>query len=124
MTTTITLYERLGGQAAISAAVDLLYDKILKDERVNGFFAHTDMAALGAHQKAFLTMAFGGPNEYTGRNMRDGHRYSVRNGLNGDHFDIVVGHIRDTLSDLNVPADAAAEVLAAAEGLRGDVLNT
>ena len=40
-----TLYERLGGQAAIDAAVDIFYRKMLADDRVNYFFDNTDMDA-------------------------------------------------------------------------------
>ena len=38
-----TLFERLGGEGAIDAAVDLLYQKILSDGRINDFFRGVDM---------------------------------------------------------------------------------
>lgn len=32
-----SLYERIGGEAAVDAAVDIFYRKVLSDDRVNGF---------------------------------------------------------------------------------------
>lgn len=59
-----SLYERLGGAPAVDAAVDLFYKKVLKDERINWMFDETDMKKQIAHQKKFMTQAFGGPEEY------------------------------------------------------------
>ena len=39
-----TLFDKLGGEKAIDIAVDLFYDRILKDKRVDHFFSHTNMA--------------------------------------------------------------------------------
>ena len=64
-----SLYERLGGANAVNAAVDIFYRKVLADDRVNGFFDDVDMDRQIAKQKGFLTMAFGGPNSYTGKSM-------------------------------------------------------
>ena len=47
----------------------------------------------------------------------------MRGGLNDGHFDAVLEQINATLAELNVPADLLSEVMAAAEGLRADVLN-
>ena len=72
-----SLYERLGGEAAMSAAVDIFYRKVLMDDRVNSFFDDVDMEAQGLKQKAFLTMVCGGPSNYTGKDMREGHKAMV-----------------------------------------------
>ena len=54
-----SLYERLGGQTAVDAAVDIFYRKVLVDQRVNGFFDGVDMEQQIIKQKGFLTMVFG-----------------------------------------------------------------
>eukprot|EP00906_Rhabdomonas_costata_P024186 RCo034802 len=119
-----SLYERIGGAAAVEAAVDLFYDKIMADSRVNYFFEKTDMSVQRIHQKKFLTLAFGGPVEYGGRDMREAHRRFVKNmGLTHVHFDIVVQHLAATLKELNVDPNYVAEVAAIAESQRNDVLN-
>lgn len=35
---TLSLYERIGGAAAVDAAVDVFYRKVLNDYRINRFF--------------------------------------------------------------------------------------
>lgn len=117
-----SLYERLGGTAAVDAAVDLFYDKVLADERIQHFFENTDMARQRAHQKAFLGVAFGGPNGYSGRDMRAGHARLVENGLNDSHYDAVVENLADALRDLGVDGAAISEVASIAESVRNDVL--
>ena len=37
---TTTLYDKIGGQAAVNAAVDIFYRKVLADHRINRFFGH------------------------------------------------------------------------------------
>jgi len=118
-----SLYDRIGGEAAVNVAVDIFYRKMLSDDRVAGFFDDTDMDRQIAKQKAFLTMAFGGPNRYTGRDMREGHKHLVAKGLNSTHVDIVVEHLGNTLKELGVPESDIAEVAAIAESARNDVLN-
>ena len=67
-------------------------------------------------------MSFGGPNNYTGRELRQGHTHLVRGGLNDGNFDAALEQINATLAELSVPAELSSEVMAAAEGLRADIL--
>jgi hemoglobin len=120
---TLSLYEKLGGGAAIDAAVDLFYRKVLADDRINGYFEGIDIDAQIAKQKAFMTMAFGGPHEYTGKDLRIGHAHLVSQGLDDEHFDAVAQDLKTTLEELQVPKESIDEVLALVEGTRGDVLN-
>jgi len=121
-TTNLTLFEQLGGEAAVNAAVDVFYRKVLADYRINRFFDNVDMETQAAKQRAFLTMAFGGPNNYSGKDMRDGHAKLVKLGLSDEHFDAVLEHLGATLTQLGVSADLTAQVLALAETTRNDVL--
>lgn len=119
---TQTLYEQIGGDAAVNAAVDIFYRKVLADERINKFFEGVDMDRQAAKQKAFLTMAFGGPHNYTGKDMREGHAHLVKNGLNDSHFDAVMENLGATLQELNVPEELIKQAAAIAESTRNDVL--
>ena len=118
-----TLYDRLGGEAAVDAAVDLFYRKVLGDARLSLFFDAVDMDGQRAKQKSFLTMVFGGPNAYTGKDLRTAHAPLVAKGLKEFHFDAVAGHLKDTLAELGVPEDVAGEVMSIAGSTRDDVLN-
>jgi hemoglobin len=120
--TSPSLYEKLGGEAAVNAAVEIFYRKVLSDDRINHFFDGVDMARQAAKQKAFLTFAFGGPNNYSGLDMRKGHAHLVAKGLNDTHFDAVMENLAATMQELNVPADLIAEAAAIAESTRSDVL--
>ena len=117
-----SLYERIGGDAAVNATVDLFYRKVLADKRINKFFDGVDMAKQAAKQKAFITMVFGGPNNYTGEDMRRGHAHLVEKGLNNSHFDAVMENLGATLVELGVPGNLIAEAAAIAESVRKDVL--
>ena len=110
-------------EGAIDAFVDLFYRKVLGDDRINGFFRGIDMDAQSAKQKAFLAMAFGGPANYTGKDLREGHRHLEAGGLNAGHFDALAGHANATLEELNVPPDLKSEVMAVLESGRPEVLN-
>jgi len=117
-----SLYDRIGGEAAVNAAVDLFYRKVLADNRIKHFFDGVDMSKQAAKQKAFITMAFGGPNKYTGEDMRKGHAHLVAKGLNDSHFDAVMENLGATLKELNVPGELIAQAAAIAESTRKDVL--
>lgn len=117
-----SLFEQLGGTAAVDAAVDIFYRKVLSNDRINRFFDGVDMDKQAAKQKAFLTMAFGGPHNYTGLDMRRGHAHLVELGLNDSHVDAVIENLGATLKELGVKDELIAQVAAIAESTRNDVL--
>ena len=41
-----SLYEKLGGEAAVNAAVELFYNKVLNDPHIQHFFEHTIFVSL------------------------------------------------------------------------------
>ena len=118
-----TLYERLGGEEAVNAAVDIFYRKVLSDDSISHFFDSTDMGEQRAKQKSFLTMAFGGPNNYTGTDLRAAHKPLVEQGLGEAHFTAVAQHLQSTLTELGVAEDLLNEVMAIAASTHDDVLN-
>ena len=117
-----SLYVKLGGEPAVDAAVDIFYRKVLGDERISRFFEGVDIEQQAAKQKAFLTMAFGGPHRYTGLDMRNAHARLVEQGLNDSHFDAVMEHLGATLKELGVADDLIGQAAAIAESTRNDVL--
>jgi hemoglobin len=117
---TPSLFDRLGGAAAVDAAVDIFYGKVLADPRISHFFATVNMGRQRAKQKAFLTVAFGGPNNYTGLDMRRAH---ARMKLTEEHFNAVVENLGNTLKELNVPDALIGEVAAIATSVKDEVLD-
>jgi hemoglobin len=117
-----TLFERLGGKAAVNAAVELFYAKALADRRTAPWFDGVDMERQKAKQKGFLTMAFGGPTRYTGRDLRTGHADMVARGLGDAEVDAVIELLRATLAELGVPEAERDEVTTIANSVRNEVL--
>jgi hemoglobin len=117
---TESLYEKIGGKAAISAAVDNFYVKVLADERVNFFFEDINMKRQHNKQKAFIGAALGGPEPWTGKDMRTAHQNL--DGLNDSHFDAIAGHLQSTLEELKVDKDLISQVMAIVGSTRDAVL--
>lgn len=118
-----SLFEQIGGRDAVKAAVEIFYQKVMKDDTINHFFSGIDMDKQRRKQTLFLTYAFGGPNNYDGKSMREGHKHLVEKGLNDAHFDAVVSHLAGTLKELGVTDELIQEVGKIAESTRNDVLN-
>lgn len=116
----MSVYEKIGGEAAVNAAVDIFYRKVLSDDRIAHFFDTVDMEAQHAKQKAFLTMAFGGPNNYTGKDMREAHKHM---NLTEEHFTAVAECLVGTLQELSVPQEYIDEIVGIALSVKDDVLN-
>jgi hemoglobin len=117
------LYEQLGGAAAVDAAVDVFYRKVLSDDRISRFFDDIDMDQQIAKQKGFLTMAFGGPANYTGKDLRAGHARLVARGMNDSHFDAVIEILGESLQEVGAPQHLINQVVTIAQSVRNDVLN-
>jgi len=117
------VYEQVGGEAAVDTAVDLFYRKVLSDDRISRFFDDTDMDRQAAKQKAFLTMVFGGPANYTGLDMRQGHLKLIAMGLNDEHVDVVIELLGQTLAELGIKNELIQQIAAVANSVRDDVLD-
>ncbi len=115
-----SIYDRIGGNDALIAAVEIFYDKILADPKIRHFFTGTDMTAQRHKQKIFLAYALGGPVQYTGQDIRNTHSQLK---LTDEHFAAVAGHLQATLEQLNVPADLIGEVMTIVGSTHDDVLN-
>ena len=118
-----TIYERLGGEAAIDKAVDVFYAKVLADGRIKHFFDGVDMERQARMQKAFMTYAFGGPNQYAGKTLKAAHAKLVQEkGLSDEHFDAVMENLGATMIELGVDQQLIKEAAALVESARDDVL--
>src|SRR5215468_5423260 len=114
-----SLFERLGGQPAISAVVDDFAQNVLGDSRINKKFAKTDAARLLTNLKDFVCYATGGPCKYTGLSMKESHRNM---GTTAGEFNALVEDLVKTLNKFNVPAAEQKELLTALGGLRPDIV--
>ena len=100
---TESLVDELGGEDKIDLLVGAMYFHILNDPRVAHFFADASIERILEHQKSFLRVALAGSGHYAGRDLATAHRRLVQErGLNTTHFDIVIGHLRTSLSESGV----------------------
>lgn len=120
----MSIFEEIGGDAAVNAAVDIFYGKVMADPLLTPFFAGVDMNSQGRKQKAFFTTIFKGNSAGAAEYMRRAHEGLVKNeGLSDEHFNAVAGHLNATLNELNVPAHLTDQIMGAAAGLKDAVLN-
>lgn len=103
-----SLYDRLGGKAAISAVVDQFVANVAGDSRINGRFATTDIPKLKGHLVDQVCMATGGPCAYKGRDMKTTH--AGMNISNAD-FGALVEDLVKALDTFKVPAREKGELL-------------
>jgi hemoglobin len=118
-TKTTTIYDAIGGPAAVGAAVTQFYERVLADPGLAPFFAGTDMTRLQSHQRAFIAAALGGPQLYAGRSMSAAH---AGREIPDTAFDAVVGHLGATLIDLGVPAETVGVIASRLAPLRGEIV--
>ena len=118
-TTTGTIFDLIGGDAAVDAAVEVLYRRILGDPELAPFFEKVPMGRQKVQMRAFLITALGGPDCYRGRDMARAHQ---RHAITDHHFDLVAGHLIATLGELGVPEELQAQIVAVVAPLRSDVV--
>ena len=114
-----TLFQKLGGEPAVQAVVGEFYNRVLADNDLKKYFAKSDMNQLKRHQTKFVSMALGGPSQYTGRPMRSAHT-----GMNitEAHFMKVAGHLSGALKWAKVGRDDVNTILSTVGSLKGDIV--
>ena len=114
-----SLYDRLGGKGAVIAVIDDFVARCASDARINGKFVRTDMPRLKAMLVEQVSVATGGPVEYTGRGMRETHDGM---GVTAGEFDALVADLVATLDQFKVPATEQQELIGILGPLRGDIV--
>ena len=114
-----SLYERLGGKDAIVAVVDDFVGNVAADNRINHFFAKTDIPRLKKNLADQICQATGGPCVYTGRDMVTAHSGM---GVSNADFDALVGDLVKTLDKFKVPEKEKGELLAILGPMRPQIV--
>src|SRR5262245_41145950 len=117
-----SLYHRLGGYDAIAAFVDDLLPRLVSDPQLGVYWKGKCKDSMKKDRQLvvdFLAAAFGGPVGYVGRDMKTSHDGLA---ISESDWNLFVQHTVAALNDLGVGEREKAEVLAAAEGLRDDIV--
>jgi hemoglobin len=114
-----SLYDRLGGQPAITTVVDDFIGNVAADSRINGRFAGANIPRLKQLLVEQICAASGGPCTYTGRDMVSAHR-----GMNisEGEFNALVGDLVKSLDKFKVPAKEKGELLSALGAMKPDIV--
>ena len=107
--------QSVAGAADINQAVVRFYERMLDDPELAPWFVGIDMRRLRAHQHAFLMLALGGPELYTGRSMGEAHA-----GLHipPGAFDRAVDHLVASMREAHVSEDVVARARCRVEDVR------
>jgi hemoglobin len=103
-----SLYDRLGGQGAIVAVVDDFVGNVAADNRINKFFAKTDIPRFKKLLADQICAGTGGPCTYTGRDMKSAH---AGMGINDAQFNALVEDLVKSLDKFKVPEKEKGELL-------------
>jgi hemoglobin len=112
-------YERIGGNAAVSAVVTRFYELVLADPQLAPFFESVDMPRLKRHQVLLISQVLGGPAEYGGRELREAHA-GMR--ITSAHFEAVVTHLVTALEEAGVESDVIKRVGVALGATQEDIV--
>jgi len=119
-TAVLTIYEAIGGRAAVRAAVDGLYGRLLADPELSRLFP----AGVGEVHRGFVVTvlgeALGGPERYRGPDLVAAHRGL---GITDAHFDKTAGHLDAVLEELGVPRDLTDRIVGIVASLRPAIVS-
>ena len=105
-----SLYDRLGGQGAITAVVEEFVTRTTTDPAIKHRFFNTDATQLKKLLVEFVCEATGGPCKYTGRDMESSH---AGMDLVDDEFNALVNDLVGALDKFKVPEKEKGELLGA-----------
>ncbi len=118
----LTLYQRIGGEAALKKILDVFYRKVLVDPELSQFFENVDISSQIEYQKSFLTMVFD-YRDNQNNNFDKSNKHLIEIGLNDKHFDCLVSHMKSSFIELEVPNHEIDSIMDIVELMRNDVLN-
>ncbi len=117
-----SLYERIGGRAAVEETLEVFFRKVLEDELVNQFFEGVDIKHLQNQQRKFVNFCLGGTDPRDAQAAHDAVEFLAEKDLEDRHFDIVTENFISSLEELGVPQDLVEEARALAQSLKDEVV--
>ena len=120
-----SLYERLGGVYSIATVVDDFINRIMIDPRLNANpqvnEAHHRVSPPGFKYLVteMVCWATGGPQQYTGRPLREVHQYLLITPVEWEAF---LSDFQQTLDKFGVPQAEQADLKEILAGTRRDIV--
>ena len=120
-----SLYDRLGGVYAIAPVVDDFIERLLVNDILNANPAiqeareRVPKAGLKFHVTALVCEATGGPQNYTGRSMKESHLHL---NITEEEWEAMKADFKATLDQFQVPEEEQSELFAIVESTKGDIV--
>ena len=113
------LYTDLGGESGVVAIVDQLLSNLADDQRINHFFAETNVKRFRAKLIEQFCFLSGGPCRYTGDSMKQSH---AGMGVNPAAFNALVEDLIEAMEHCKVGTGAQNRLLALLAPMHADVI--
>jgi hemoglobin len=120
-----SLYDRLGGVYAIAAVIDDFINRIMDNPRLNANpkvdEAHHRVSRAGFKYLVteMVCWATGGPQQYTGRSMRDSH---VHLDITEEEWQVFLADLQACLDHFAVPKAEQGELFALVDSTKSDIV--
>ena len=97
-----SVFDQLGGFAAVSGIVMEFYERVLDSDVVGDFFDGVDMSKMIDHQTKFIASLLGGPASFSNEQLRKSH-HNLK--ITDEQFQEVCKILDETLADKGIDAD-------------------
>ena len=120
-----SLYDRLGGVHNIATVVDDFIERLLVNETLNANPAINEArervpkAGLKFRVTALVCQATGGPQNYTGRSMKESHQHL---NITEEEWQAMLADFKESLDKFQVPENEQTELFAIVESTKGDIV--
>ena len=120
-----SLYDRLGGVYNIATVVDDFIERLLVNETlnanpaINGARERVPKAGLKFRVTALVCQATGGPENYSGRSMKESHQHL---NITEEEWAVMRADFKATLDKFQVPEKEQNELFAIVESTKGDIV--
>lgn len=105
------LFDRLGGEVALTRALDVFHTKVSNDKNLKEYFKDFPLQ-FKEHQRKTLRIAFGDPSGYTSRDMKSFHQVSHIKEKDWDNY---ISYMRDSLNQIVGDKESVNEAVSLVE---------
>jgi hemoglobin len=114
-----SLYQRIGGHAVLESIASGWVDQVVVDPALKARFAATNADQFKARLTALLCEISGGPEVYTGKDMKTAHR-----GMNVSdaEWKSFIENLRSVLDTMKIPPAYEEELLVKVEPMKGIIV--
>jgi hemoglobin len=113
-----TLFERLGGPAALRAIIERFVDRMFDDLMIGYLFRAADRERVKAKEYEFAAHHLGAQLPYTGRPLAEAHR---AHRITGGHFMRRLQLLKETLAAFQVPPEVSEHWITLTLSLQAEI---